>query len=262
MNEASALEFRGKVPAMSDVALWSMFGLAAVTFLGVSFIVAPYGRHTRAGFGPSIPSRWAWVVMESPAVFALAYFFFTGPAPMQPGALVLLGVWMLHYLHRTFVFPFRIRAEGKTMPVFIAALAFGFNIFNANLNGRWLAGEGRYPSSWLMDPRFLLGVALFLGGFALNLWADGVLRALRAPGETGYKVPQGGLYEYISCPNYLGELLEWLGFALAAWSLAGLAFAAYTAANLVPRARAHHRWYREKFPDYPPERRALIPFLW
>ena len=80
-------------------------------------------------------------------------------------------------------------------------------------------------------------------------------------GERGYKIPRGGLYERVSCPNYLGELLEWTGWAIATWSLAGLSFAVYTAANLVPRAVAHHRWYRETFPDYPPARRAVIPFV-
>ena len=68
-------------------------------------------------------------------------------------------------------------------------------------------------------------------------------------------------FEWVSCPNYLGEMTEWAGWALATWSLPGLAFAAYTAANLAPRALAHHDWYRERFPDYPPRRRALIPYL-
>ena len=44
-----------------------------------------------------------------------------------------------------------------------------------------------------------------------------------------------------------------------AWSLPALAFAMWTAANLIPRALWRHRWYREKFPDYPPSRRAVIP---
>ena len=62
-------------------------------------------------------------------------------------------------------------------------------------------------------------------------------------------------------PNYFGEIIEWAGFALATWSLPGLAFAIYTAANVGPRALSHHRWYREKFGDYPPKRKALIPFV-
>ena len=32
-----------------------------------------------------------------------------------------------------------------------------------------------------------------------------------------------------------------------------------SAANLIPRAITTQRWYREKFPDYPKERKALIP---
>jgi protein-S-isoprenylcysteine O-methyltransferase Ste14 len=242
--------------------VWVMFGLGALTFLAVSFVVAPYGRHSRTGFGPVLPARLGWVLMESPAVFALLAFFWTGEAPLQPGALVLLGLWLLHYVHRAFVFPFRMRGDGKTMPVLIAAMAFVFNVFNALLNGRWLSSANRYPLEWLTDPRFLVGGTLFLAGLGLNWWADAVLRRLRAPGESGYRIPRGGLYEWVSCPNYLGELIEWFGFALAAWSLAGLAFAVYTFANLAPRAGAHHRWYRAQFPDYPASRKALIPFVW
>jgi steroid 5-alpha-reductase/3-oxo-5-alpha-steroid 4-dehydrogenase 1 len=104
-------------------------------------------------------------------------------------------------------------------------------------------------------------VALFVLGFSINLQADTILINLRQPGETGYKIPRGGLFRLVSCPNYLGELIEWTGWAIATWSLPGLAFAVWTAANLVPRALSHHRWYRDRFPDYPAERRAVIPLL-
>ncbi|HEX6242129.1 MAG TPA: 3-oxo-5-alpha-steroid 4-dehydrogenase, partial [Polyangiales bacterium] len=94
-----------------------------------------------------------------------------------------------------------------------------------------------------------------------NRQSDRILLGLRAPGETGYKIPRGGLYSFISCPNYFGELVEWCGWALLTWSLPGLFFALFTAANLVPRALAHHRDYRRRFPDYPSERRAVLPFV-
>lgn len=42
---------------------------------------------------------------------------------------------------------------------------------------------------------------------------------------------------------------------------AGLVFVLFTLANLVPRAINSHRWYRATFPDYPPERKAIVPFL-
>ena len=87
------------------------------------------------------------------------------------------------------------------------------------------------------------------------------LRRLRSTSPEGYVVPRGPLFRWLSCPNYFGEIVEWTGFALASWSPGGLLFALWTAANLVPRAIHHHRWYRAKFADYPRSRRAVMPFL-
>ncbi|MEL6182594.1 MAG: 3-oxo-5-alpha-steroid 4-dehydrogenase, partial [Myxococcota bacterium] len=113
------------------------------------------------------------------------------------------------------------------------------------------------------DPRFIVGVLVFAVGMAINLHSDTLLLNLRKPHEHGYKIPHGGVYRWVSSPNYLGEIIEWFGWALATWSLGGLAFALYTAANLAPRAWTHHRWYLDTFPDtYPKERRALIPWVW
>jgi hypothetical protein len=69
------------------------------------------------------------------------------------------------------------------------------------------------------------------------------------------------MFEYVSCANYFGEFVEWCGFALATWSPAAVIFAVWTAANLAPRARQHHRWYQGKFKDYPCDRAAFVPLL-
>jgi 3-oxo-5-alpha-steroid 4-dehydrogenase 1 len=236
------------------------FVLAALTAAGLKFIVAPYGRHTRGGWGPTIPARAGWVVMESPASLVFLAFYLTGEHRADLVPLVLLGMWQLHYVQRAFVYPFLMRGNNR-MPVAIAAMAFAFNVLNAYINAVWISQVGHYPTAWLTDPRFLGGLLLFLAGLAVNLRSDQILRNLRGPGETGYRIPQGGLYRWVSSPNYLGEIVEWLGWALAAWSPAGLAFAAYTMANLVPRALANHRWYRERFADYPAQRKAIIPYL-
>jgi hypothetical protein len=234
------------------------FVLAAATAIGLRFVTAPYGRHGRGGWGPTVPARVGWVVMESVAPLGFAAVFLAGPHRAQVVPLLLLGLWQLHYLQRAFVYPFLMRG-GSRFPVSVMAMAIAFNTLNAWINARWVSAYGDYPVSWLADPRFLLGVALFIGGLAINLSADRTLRGLRGPGETGYKIPFGGAYRWVSCPNYLGEIVEWFGWALATWSWPGLAFAVYTTANLAPRAVAHHAWYRDHFPDYPPERRALLP---
>ncbi len=235
--------------------------LAVPTFLALWFVPAPYGRYVRRGFGPTLPARLGWVLMEAPAPLFFAAVYLSGSRAAEPAPLALLALWQLHYLYRAFLFPLLMREGGRRMPLLVVLLAIGFNLLNAWVNARWIAELGAYSAGWLLGPRFLAGAALFLGGLALNAASDRALRRLRGPGETGYRIPRGGAFEWVSCPNYLGEILEWAGWAIATWSLAGAAFAVYTAANLAPRAFAHHAWYRRQFADYPARRRALIPFL-
>lgn len=241
--------------------LVGVFVAAALSMLALLFVTAPYGRHTRPGWGPQINTRAAWLLMESPSVFWFLYIYAQGQHALELAPLLLCAMWQAHYIQRALLYPFLLRTGGKPTPLSVVALGFGFNLVNAYLNARLISHLADYGAAWLSDPRLLLGAALFAFGYTLNRHSDAALRRLRAPGEVGYKVPRGGAFELVSCPNYLGELLAWCGWALATWSLAGLSFAVFTAANLVPRALAHHRWYREQFSDYPAARRAIIPFL-
>lgn len=236
-------------------------GMAVATLLALSLVRAPYGRHYREGWGPQVPNWLGWVLMESPAVLIFCGVFALGAHRAELVPLLLLGLYQVHYVHRTFVFPFRLRSRHRPMPLFIVGSGFAFNALNAYINARWISHLGEYAAGWLLEPRFLIGVAIFVIGYAINKRADRILLALRQPGETGYRIPRGWLYELVSCPNYLGEIMEWTGWAIATWSLPGLAFALYTVANVGPRALANHRWYRETFPDYPRQRRALVPFV-
>ena len=240
---------------------YGYLALGVATFVALSFITAPYGRHARKGFGRFVPQRLAWFLMEAPAVFLWGAIYFAGAHALEAAPLAFLFVWQTHYLQRTIVFPFRIRPNAKGTPITIIVSAVVFNMLNAYVNARWVSELGAYPSSTLMAPHFAIGVVVFALGLLMNVRADGVLARLRAPGESGYKIPRGGAFELVSCPNYAGEILEWVGWAIATWSLAGLAFALYTAANLVPRALSHHAWYRATFDDYPTERRALVPYV-
>lgn len=77
---------------------------------------------------------------------------------------------------------------------------------------------------------------------SINIHSDHILRSLRSPGETGYKIPRGGMFEYVSGANFFGEIVEWIGYALFAQTLTAWAFAAFTAANTIPRAVEHHKF--------------------
>jgi steroid 5-alpha reductase family enzyme len=200
--------------------------------------------------------------MESPAVLVMAILFATGKNNASFPVIIFLVLWMSHYIHRTFLYPFMMKGGDKRFPVILIVFAITFNSINAYINGRYLFHfSGGYPESWLLDLRFISGIVIFFIGLAINVHSDSILRSLRKPESVGYKIPCRGLFKYVSSPNYFGEILEWIGWAVLTWSIAGLAFAVFTIANLLPRAFANHKWYKNKFPEYPDKRKILIPFI-
>ena len=235
--------------------------LAVIVFLILIFVKAPYGRHKTKGWGVEISAKKGWIIMESIPAVLLTVMLVLGHN-RDFVVLFFWAIWTSHYVNRAWAWPNRARLDQKLMPLSVVILAIIFNTVNCLLNGIWLFDlSGGYELSWVTDPRFIFGGVIFFFGMILNIKSDDILFSLRDDGSTGYKIPRGGLFEKVSSPNYLGEIIEWIGFAIATWSLAGFTFAIWTFCNLAPRAFAHHRWYKEEFSDYPENRKALIPFV-
>jgi len=171
-------------------------------------------------------------------------------------------LWALHYVHRALIFPFRLLTKGKQIPLVIVVFGILFNTVNGFLNGYWLAHfSTTNKSDFLLNLHILIGVILFIVGYIINKYHDRILIKLRSRNTSGYKIPFGGLFRYVSCPNYLGEIVTWLGFFVVTLSLPALSFLVWTIVNLIPRALDNHKWYKNEFPDYPPTRKAVLPFL-
>ncbi len=234
--------------------------LALITFPVVLRVTVPYGRHTTSSWGPTIPSKLGWFLMELPVIVVFSWLFFSGSVEKTWPLLVIYGLFMLHYIHRVFIFPLTMKSAGKRMPLVIVLLAVFFNLINGFFNGYWFGWlSPGYANDWFYDPRFLLGLAVFTVGMYLNISSDYHLISLRKGKSTDYFIPQKGMFRYVSSPNLLGEIIEWIGWAILSWCLPAAAFALWTMANLIPRAIDHHRWYKQKFPDYPGDRNALLP---
>lgn len=240
--------------------LYSWIALAIVLFPLQLFVSAPYGRHTKTTWGPMLSNKLGWVLMESWALvtFWVVYMLYFN---RNNYALSFATLYTLHYIHRSFIFPIRTKTKGKQMPLLIALFALIFNSINAACLAYFLSKVSIYPINYILSWNFVLGFFLFFAGAFINIKSDSILINLRKPGETDYKIPQGFLFKYVSCPNHFGEIIEWLGFMLMVWNLAGVAFFVWTASNLLPRAMHHHKWYKQRFKDYPNERNAVLPFL-
>jgi len=241
---------------------YGWIGIAIITLLVlvVFKIRAPYGRHANDRWGGMIDNRLGWFLMELPAFLICPLLAIFGPSEKDSIEWLLIGLWSLHYFNRTIIFPLRIRTKGKKMPLVIVFSAIFFNGVNGFLNGYFI-GFMEYSGGELLSINVLIGVAIFFGGMFINQYTDSLLIALRKE-QKGYQIPRKWLFEFISCPNHFGEIVEWIGFAIIAWSLPALTFAIWTFSNLVPRALNHHAWYQEHFKEYPKKRKTVIPWIW
>lgn len=238
----------------------------------ISFLYAFY----RSPLSPSNFGQPPELVWSNPSAF-LAFLF------------------LVHYLNRAFVSPLRTPSRSKSH-LSVPLSAISFNVVNGSLMGAYLSSPvaAQFLEGAFSRPLFWVGVGLWAIGLAGNILHDEILlnirRSAKAKGkgrahddddnngknkQEHYAIPYGYLYKYISYPNYFCEWLEWFGFALAASpvpSFASIAsfvetitppflFVYSEVLLMIPRAYRGHKWYHNKFPDYPKERKAVIPFL-
>lgn len=228
-----------------------MAALAVVVFVSLFFVDAGYGKFYNPKWGPSVDNRFGWVLMEAPVFFAMLLLWWLSDRRADPVRLVFLFFFELHYFHRSFIFPMKIRGNGR-MPLSIILMGVLFNTLNALMQGGWifyLSPADAYPTSWLGSLPFILGTFIFFYGMFINIQSDGIIRNLRQPGDTRHYLPKGGMFRFVTSANYFGEFLEWVGFAVLTWSLSGAVFALWTFANLAPRAARIYDMYQREFPD-------------
>ena len=228
--------------------IMALMGL--VVFVALYFVDAGYGKFRSNKWGYSIGNKWGWFLMEFPALVPVIAFL-TGLAG-KPGAVqtLFLCLYALHYTYRSFIFPRLLKGKSQ-MPLVIIGMGMVFNLVNSTLIGAftmWFpkpeyADFASHATQW----NFVPGIALFFAGMYTHMKSDHIIRNLRKPGDTNHYLPKGGMFNYVTSANYLGELMEWTGFAILLGNPAGWMFVWWTAANLVPRAHAIHRKYREEF---------------
>ncbi|XP_021114255.1 3-oxo-5-alpha-steroid 4-dehydrogenase 1 isoform X2 [Heterocephalus glaber] len=175
-----------------DAFAYLMMLTGCVCFALLLRLSSPYGRYASQWPGPRVPARVAWALQELPAL-AWPLLECTCASPQRLDRLpnrVLLAMYLVHYVHRSLIFPFLIRG-GKPMPLVTCVLAFLFCTCNGYLQTRYLSWYAVYAEDWVTQPCFLAGFALWLTGMLINIQSDHILRNLRKPEETGYKIPRG-----------------------------------------------------------------------
>lgn len=216
------------------------------------------------------------------------------PLSIHNPSAVLAGLFLIHYANRAVLSVLRTPSRSKSHLIVVLSGVL-VNGVNGPLFGAYLSSpeSHSYLAGAYQRPRFWLGISMWAVGCVGNIVHDEILLNIRRKkgaenakktpeqiekekkkGEH-YGIPYGLLYKYISYPNYFCEWIEWLGFALAASplpSFEGLGpflatvtppflFFSAEVFTMVPRAVRGHQWYRNRFPNYPKERKAVVPFL-
>jgi hypothetical protein len=211
----------------ADVVFWSsaaLFATGVVTFFGCSILAAPYGKYAVASgqWGPLVPAKIAWIVMESPNLWVplLVYLFGSDTLILNPVNQVLLFCFLLHYTNRSIIYPLRM-GKVSPMPLSVMLAAFAFCSWNGSNQALSLLLVHSNEHVRLTDMRVVVGLALFFAGLGVNIHSDSLLLAQRrttssstaAPRSPSgasagagagpkYVIPTGGMFEYVSCANY------------------------------------------------------------
>lgn len=164
-----------------------------------------------------------------------------------------------HFLKREYETFFIHRFSHSTMPL--------RNLFK-NCGHYWIL-SGALISYYLYAPSFrspslpiVIGSLLvFMGAEIGNFYTHAVLRNLRPEGTTRRGIPHGIGFTWVSCPNYTFEIIAWMAFATMTSLWAAWLFTVVASVQMFLWAAKKHSQYRHEFPDYPRNRKILIPFI-
>mmetsp|Transcript_20265 Transcript_20265/g.30106 ORF Transcript_20265/g.30106 Transcript_20265/m.30106 type:complete len:288 (-) Transcript_20265:29-892(-) len=224
---------------------------------------------------PRLSSGLGWMLMELPATLSYNFYFWwcfidsqTFPNTTQ---WVLYAMWTLHYANRGFIQPLKMRSSPGSFSLIVVLVGWPVTWTHGYLHAAFVACYAPHiggDENWLLSSQFLIGISLYYGSLATNIYLDGIIRQLRSVDEAKkkkrvYRIPHGSLFEYCTNPQYFTELTGWFGFFILHWNLGTLFVFVVSCANLIPRSISQHRWYHSYFKDkYPKNRKILIPFIW
>lgn len=241
-----------------------------------------YSKFNQGSPSAQVSSRTGMLMLYSPACLIASFFLFCKldwphasillhksgllqlsiisqlPTKASIRLLVLTVAVALHFSKRVIEVLFIHRYSGGMAIDSVVLISFIYSFLAACLLYVMQISESLPSPSMNLMP---LGILLFIVGMSGNLYHHYLLSRLRKDGAKGYRIPQGGLFEFVVCPHYLFEIIDFVGLAFISQTAFGFCTATTVSLYLLGRSLSTREWYVKKFEGFPSHRKALIPFL-
>jgi very-long-chain enoyl-CoA reductase len=222
--------------------------------------------------GPQIAWRTVFIVeylgplLIHPLIYFLRpYLYRSGPT--QASYLQALSCLLIcaHFLKRELETLFVHRFSASTMPASnIFKNSFHYWVLAGVNIAAWIYAPGSPTAKEPNMPLLYAGLLAYTVGELGNLNAHLVLRGLRSSGGRERGIPRGLGFDLVTCPNYMFEVLTWIGMLLiSGLSVSVLLFAIVSTGQMMPWATKKERNYRKEFGDkYKKKRFTMLPGVW
>ncbi len=222
-----------------------------------------YSKFARQQQRYSVPSRLGMFLIYFPAIVIYPAVYYGGGAPESTWHTIAMVLVLAHFAKRCletlFVHKYSGVMNGWTVLVvgsLYSTLAWLLaEVATHDVTPELVEAEG-------FEDLLVVGLAIWTVGQLLNYWHHRLLANLRKPGETGYKLPRGGLFRFVACPHYFAEVIAWVGYALFFHHISGAVLTVFMASYLMGRSHNTVKWYRNKLGEVPPGWRRMIPFIY
>ena len=129
-------------------------------------------------------------------------------------------IWSLRL--GTFLF-LRIKKEGKDRRFNDIKKSFSWFFMTFSVSGMWvticsICALTGIANGIIFSSTTIIGIIIFIIGFTIEIIADSQKTKFRAKDDNKDKFISSGLWKYSRHPNYLGEIILWLGISLISFS--------------------------------------------
>ena len=238
----------------SNTIIYGFLAMVAISVGPLEYFGQAMMAYSKFRPASGISTRTGMVILYSAPLIALvisALPYLSNPTTIQ--ILVFASVFT-HFAKRVLESLFLHKYSGP-VGIFTTLMIASFYSFAAFLIGYL----NRTPLQ-TMDAWSYLGIVLFAVGIIGNFNQHKALADLRKD-SMEYKIPHGGLFEYVVCPHYLFEIIAWTGIFLLSRHLGAFLVLAFIIAYLSARSLRTLAWYRERFNNFPTDRKGIFPFV-